>query len=43
MEEASVLRDSGSLAADTSEVQFPSNVIPAIDELPMWSDGKKYI
>ena len=42
-EEASALRDSGSLAANTSGIRFPSDIVPAIDGLPMWSNGKKCI
>jgi uncharacterized C2H2 Zn-finger protein len=41
VEEASALRDDGSLAADTGGIRFPSEVVPAIDGLPVWSDGKK--
>ena len=41
--EALALRDDGSLAADTNNIRFPDEVIPAIDGLPVWSDGKKCI
>jgi uncharacterized C2H2 Zn-finger protein len=40
-EEASALRDEGSLAADISGIRFPAEVVPAIEGLPVWSDGKK--
>ena len=41
--EALALRDDGSLAADTNSIRFPDEVVPAIDGLPVWSDGKKCI
>jgi hypothetical protein len=41
MEEASALQDDGSLAADVDGIRFPDGIIPAIDGLPIWSDGKK--
>jgi uncharacterized C2H2 Zn-finger protein len=31
------------LAADTHDIRFPSDVVPAIDGLPIWSDGKKCV
>ncbi|KAK4117931.1 hypothetical protein N657DRAFT_685630 [Parathielavia appendiculata] len=43
VEEASALRDDGSLAADMQDIRFPREIIPAIDGLPVWSDGKKCI
>jgi hypothetical protein len=43
VEEASALQHDGSLAADMQDIQFPREVIPAIDGLPVWSDGKKCI
>jgi uncharacterized C2H2 Zn-finger protein len=43
VEEASALRHDGSLAADTHDIRFPSDVVPAIDGLPIWSDGKKCV
>ncbi|KAH6628947.1 hypothetical protein F5144DRAFT_594835 [Chaetomium tenue] len=39
--EALALQDAGSLAADTNNIPFPDKVVPAIDGLPVWSDGKK--
>ena len=41
--EALALRDAGSLAADTNNIRFPDEVVPAIEGLPVWSDGKKCI
>ncbi|KAK4117932.1 hypothetical protein N657DRAFT_584553 [Parathielavia appendiculata] len=41
VEEALVLRDDGLLAADPNGVRFPDEVVPAIDGLPVWNDGKK--
>ncbi|KAL2015345.1 hypothetical protein VTK56DRAFT_5777 [Thermocarpiscus australiensis] len=42
-EEASALRDDGSLAADVHGIRFPSEVVVAIDGLPIWSDGKRCV
>ena len=42
-EEAAALQADGSLAADVHSVQFPQDVIPAIDGLPVWADGKKCV
>ncbi|KAK4096675.1 hypothetical protein N658DRAFT_562300, partial [Parathielavia hyrcaniae] len=44
-EEASALQGDGSLAADTHGIRFPGpgEVVPAIDGLPVWSDGKKCV
>ncbi|EAQ90199.1 hypothetical protein CHGG_06818 [Chaetomium globosum CBS 148.51] len=39
VEEALALEDDGSLAASVDDIRFPSEVMPAIDGLPMWSDG----
>ena len=39
--EASALQDDGLLAADIGGIQFPSEVVAAIDGLPVWTDGKK--
>ena len=41
--EALALRDAGSLAANTNNIRFPDEVVPAIEGLPVWSDGKKCI
>jgi hypothetical protein len=43
IEEAAALQAGGSLAADVDGVQFPRGVIPAIDGLAVWADGKKCI
>ncbi|KAK4118491.1 hypothetical protein N657DRAFT_538720, partial [Parathielavia appendiculata] len=43
VEEASALRDDGSLAADMQDIRFPCEIMPAIDGLPVWSDGKKCV
>ncbi|KAK4118892.1 hypothetical protein N657DRAFT_556715, partial [Parathielavia appendiculata] len=43
VEEASALRDDGLLAADVRGIRFPNEVVPAIDGLPVWSDGKKCV
>ena len=43
VEEGLALQDDGLLAANIDGIRFPSEVIPAIDGLPMWSDGKKCI
>ncbi|KAK4095946.1 hypothetical protein N658DRAFT_481442 [Parathielavia hyrcaniae] len=43
VEEASALRGNGSLAADIHDIQFPDRIIPAIDGLPVWSDGKRCV
>ena len=42
-DEASVLQDNGSLAADIDGIQFPDTIIHAINSLPIWSNGKKCI
>ena len=39
--EAAALRADGSLAADVHGIRFPDDIIPAIDGLPVWGDGKK--
>ncbi|KAK4242954.1 hypothetical protein C7999DRAFT_36724, partial [Corynascus novoguineensis] len=44
VEEAAVLRDEGILAADIQGIRFPDHdggAIPAIEGLPVWSDGKR--
>lgn len=41
--EAAALRADGSLAADVHGIRFPDDIIPAIDGLPVWGDGKKCI
>ncbi|KAK4232681.1 hypothetical protein C8A03DRAFT_20074 [Achaetomium macrosporum] len=41
VEEASALQDDGLLAADVDSIRFPNKIIPAIDGLPIWRDGKK--
>ncbi|KAK4096688.1 hypothetical protein N658DRAFT_404715, partial [Parathielavia hyrcaniae] len=45
VKEASALRGDGLLAADTHGIRFPGpgEVVPAIDGLPVWSDGKKCV
>ncbi|EAQ93900.1 hypothetical protein CHGG_02135 [Chaetomium globosum CBS 148.51] len=43
VEEALALQDDGLLAANVDGIRFPSEVMPAIDGLPVWSDGKKCI
>jgi hypothetical protein len=42
-EAASALRDDGSLAANVDGIRFPDEIIPAIESLPVWSDGKKCV
>ncbi len=37
------MRDDGSLAANVDGIRFPDEIIPAIESLPVWSDGKKCV
>ncbi|KAK3898346.1 hypothetical protein C8A05DRAFT_19049, partial [Staphylotrichum tortipilum] len=41
MEKAAALQEDSSLAADVDGIRLPSTVMPAIDGLPVWADGKK--
>ena len=41
--EAVALQDAGSLASNIHSIRFPHEIIPAIEGLPVWSDGKRCV